>query len=68
MRKNFDVPAIRERLAGKTGKKYWRSLDEIAETEEFQDLLKHEFPACLSFSPDQPILISCFPCRFKFRQ
>jgi len=45
MRKNFDVPAIRERLAGKTGKKYWRSLDEIAETEEFQDLLKHEFPA-----------------------
>ena len=35
MRKNFDVPAIRERLAGKTGKKYWRSLDEIADTEEF---------------------------------
>jgi molybdopterin-containing oxidoreductase family iron-sulfur binding subunit len=45
MRKNFDIPAIRERLAGKTGKTYWRSLDEIAETEEFQDLLKHEFPA-----------------------
>jgi len=45
MRKNFDVPTIRERLAGKTGKKYWRSLDEIAETEEFQDLLRHEFPA-----------------------
>ena len=43
MRKNFDLTAIRNRLAEKTGRKYWRSLDELAETEEFQDLLRHEF-------------------------
>lgn len=44
MRKNFDIPLIRSRLEGKNGKKYWRSLEEIAETETFQDFLKHEFP------------------------
>lgn len=44
MRKNFDLSAIRTRLAETTGRKYWRSLDELAETEEFKDLLEHEFP------------------------
>jgi MoCo/4Fe-4S cofactor protein with predicted Tat translocation signal len=44
MRKNFDVPALRKRLAGLNGQKYWRSLEELAETEEIQDFLKHEFP------------------------
>lgn len=44
MRKNFNLPAIKERLAQANGKKYWRSLEEIAETEEFQDFLEHEFP------------------------
>ncbi len=44
MRKNFDIPSIRARLAGQSGQKYWRSLEEIAETEEFQDFIKHEFP------------------------
>ncbi len=43
MRKNFDLTAIRTCLAETTGRKYWRSLDELAETEEFQDLLRHEF-------------------------
>jgi molybdopterin-containing oxidoreductase family iron-sulfur binding subunit len=28
-----------------TGRQYWRGLDELAETPEFQDYLKHEFPA-----------------------
>lgn len=45
MRKNFDIASIRKRLNETNGKKYWRSLEEIAETEEFQDFLKHEFPA-----------------------
>src|SRR5688572_9474435 len=27
-----------------SGKKYWRSLEELAETEEFQELLHREFP------------------------
>ncbi|MCB0207815.1 MAG: TAT-variant-translocated molybdopterin oxidoreductase [Anaerolineae bacterium] len=44
MRKNFDIPLIRKRLGETNGKKYWRSLDELAETEEFQDFVKHEFP------------------------
>ncbi|MCB0169515.1 MAG: TAT-variant-translocated molybdopterin oxidoreductase [Anaerolineae bacterium] len=44
MRKNFDIPSIRKRLEGTYGKKYWRSLEEIAETDEFQDFVKHEFP------------------------
>ncbi|MCB0165152.1 MAG: TAT-variant-translocated molybdopterin oxidoreductase [Anaerolineae bacterium] len=44
MRKNFDIPSIRKRLEGTQGKKYWRSLEEIAETDEFQDFLHHEFP------------------------
>ena len=44
MRKNFNVPALRKRLAGLNGQKYWRSLEELAETDEFQDFLKHEFP------------------------
>ena len=44
MRKNFDIPALRARLAGQTGPKYWRSLEELAATPEFEDLLKHEFP------------------------
>jgi MoCo/4Fe-4S cofactor protein with predicted Tat translocation signal len=35
---------IRARLAGKTGKVYWRSLEELAETPEFTDLLHREFP------------------------
>jgi MoCo/4Fe-4S cofactor protein with predicted Tat translocation signal len=43
MRKNFDLPLVKKKLAGKTGEKYWRSLDELSNTEEFQDFLQHEF-------------------------
>ena len=28
-----------------TGRRYWRGLDQLAETPEFKDWLKHEFPA-----------------------
>ena len=44
MRKNFDLPSIKKRLAGTSGEKFWRSLDELAETDEFKDFLQHEFP------------------------
>jgi MoCo/4Fe-4S cofactor protein with predicted Tat translocation signal len=40
----LDVDAIRERLAGESGPRYWRSLEEIAQTPEFRDFLAHEFP------------------------
>jgi MoCo/4Fe-4S cofactor protein with predicted Tat translocation signal len=40
----LDLAALRARLAGRRGKEYWRSLEELAETADFQDLLRHEFP------------------------
>jgi molybdopterin-containing oxidoreductase family iron-sulfur binding subunit len=33
-----------ERLAGASGRRYWRSLDELCETEEFREYLEREFP------------------------
>ena len=41
------LTSIRSRLdAGKSkeGKQYWRSLEELAETEEFNQFLHREFP------------------------
>src|SRR5476651_2729048 len=40
----LDLAAIRARLAGSHGRQYWRSLDELAETAEFREMLKSEFP------------------------
>jgi molybdopterin-containing oxidoreductase family iron-sulfur binding subunit len=40
----LDLTAIRARLATARGKAYWRSLEELAETPEFQELLRREFP------------------------
>src|SRR5262245_2300569 len=36
---------VRERLANKSGSRFWQSLDELAETPEFQRFLHGEFPA-----------------------
>ena len=38
-RKNLEVTEIRSLLAESSGQEYWRSLDELAQTEEFQELL-----------------------------
>ncbi len=38
-----NLKGVRANLAG-SGRDYWRSLDELAETEEFQKLLQREFP------------------------
>src|ERR1700744_881616 len=35
---------VRQKLAGQTGKKYWRSLDELANTPEFEAAVAPEFP------------------------
>ena len=40
----IDLAAIRQRLAGRTGQEYWRSLEELAQTEDFQWCLENEFP------------------------
>jgi len=40
----LDLAAIRARLAAARGEGYWRSLEELAETEGFQEFLQKEFP------------------------
>jgi MoCo/4Fe-4S cofactor protein with predicted Tat translocation signal len=40
----MDFAAIRSRLAGAEGRLYWRSLSELADTDEFRDYLHREFP------------------------
>ena len=40
----MDLSAIRRRLASLEGRAYWRSLEELGETEEFQQVLGREFP------------------------
>jgi molybdopterin-containing oxidoreductase family iron-sulfur binding subunit len=39
-----DLDAIRERLAVEGGRPYWRGLEELAETPQFQELMRREFP------------------------
>ncbi len=35
---------LRDKVASKRGKEYWRSLEELADTPEFNDYIQHEFP------------------------
>src|SRR5580698_2492412 len=35
---------VRAKLDGKTGKRYWKNLDELADTPAFQELMQEEFP------------------------
>ena len=35
---------VRQKLDGKTGRRFWKNLDELAETTEFQELMQEEFP------------------------
>jgi molybdopterin-containing oxidoreductase family iron-sulfur binding subunit len=46
MRKEIrlDLADVRERLKGATGPQYWRALDEIAATPQFEEMLHREFP------------------------
>ncbi len=43
-RKPLDLEAVRARLDGQSGQGYWRSLEELAETPEFNEFLVKEFP------------------------
>jgi molybdopterin-containing oxidoreductase family iron-sulfur binding subunit len=42
--KQIDLAKIREQLAHTQGQQYWRSLEELADTEEFQQFVENEFP------------------------
>ena len=39
-----DLTALRRRLAGARGREYWRSLEELAESEVFEELLRADHP------------------------
>src|SRR5262245_58911257 len=40
----MDLADVRNRLRSQTGRRFWRSLDELAETPEFEECLRREFP------------------------
>ena len=40
----LDLTAVREKLREKTGKQYWRTLEELADDPHFEELLHREFP------------------------
>jgi molybdopterin-containing oxidoreductase family iron-sulfur binding subunit len=43
-RKSIDLNSVRERLSRSSGRQYWRSFEELAETDEFKQMLEEEFP------------------------
>ena len=43
-RRRLDLQTVREQIEDTTGPEYWRSLEELAGTEEFQEMLHREFP------------------------
>jgi MoCo/4Fe-4S cofactor protein with predicted Tat translocation signal len=43
-RSKLDLAEVREQIADTTGPEYWRSLEELAGTEEFQEMMHREFP------------------------
>jgi len=40
----LDLGAVREKLAASRGPRFWRSLEELAQTPQFEDMLHREFP------------------------
>jgi molybdopterin-containing oxidoreductase family iron-sulfur binding subunit len=43
-RKQLDLATVKEQIEQTTGPEYWRSLEELAGSEEFQKMLHREFP------------------------
>jgi MoCo/4Fe-4S cofactor protein with predicted Tat translocation signal len=43
-RKQLDLSTFKEQIEETTGPEYWRSLEELAGSEEFQEMLHREFP------------------------
>jgi molybdopterin-containing oxidoreductase family iron-sulfur binding subunit len=44
LRKKMSLAEVRAKLDGKTGRRFWKNLDELAETPEFHELMAEEFP------------------------
>ncbi len=54
VRKKLDLAAVRARLDGARGRDYWRSLDDLAATPEFRDMVEREFPRqAIGWSDDE---------------
>jgi molybdopterin-containing oxidoreductase family iron-sulfur binding subunit len=51
-KKPLDLATVRAQLAQARGQQYWRSLEELADTAEFQDFLYREFPRQASEWPN----------------
>jgi molybdopterin-containing oxidoreductase family iron-sulfur binding subunit len=52
--KKLDLAAVRARLEQARGREYWRSLEDLAATPEFKDLLEREFPQqAIGWSEDE---------------
>jgi len=43
-RKQFDLATVKDQIEQTTGPEYWRSLEELAGSAEFQEMLHREFP------------------------
>src|SRR3954454_12609984 len=43
--REINLEGIRAKIDRSQGRRYWRSLEELAETKEFQEILHREFPA-----------------------
>ncbi|MDP9380820.1 MAG: TAT-variant-translocated molybdopterin oxidoreductase [Chloroflexota bacterium] len=43
--KNIANAVLARRLKGKKGKEYWRSLEELADTKEFREIIRKNFPS-----------------------
>jgi molybdopterin-containing oxidoreductase family iron-sulfur binding subunit len=51
---HLDLAAVRQRLDSASGREYWRSLEQLAGTPEFEDLLHREFPRqAIGWSEDE---------------
>jgi molybdopterin-containing oxidoreductase family iron-sulfur binding subunit len=52
--KKLELSEVRDRLAEARGRDYWRSLDDLADTPEFRDLVEREFPQqAIGWSDDE---------------
>jgi molybdopterin-containing oxidoreductase family iron-sulfur binding subunit len=54
-KKKLDLAEVRALLSAKTnGREYWRNLEELAETPEFQEMIEREFPRqAIGWSEDE---------------
>ena len=52
---NLHLEQVREALAGARGREYWQSLEELAATEGFEEMLHREFPRQASEWPEEDV-------------